>query len=126
MVGLGRFELPTRGLGDRGATVHPVRNNVFFKSPNLITSPRTPSHCRTSMTASPPHCLVIFTERRPSGMLMAHDTQAFKTSGGEARRRHVFRCPQHLRRRTDSALHRPSRGAACSARRRLLAVCAGG
>ena len=29
MVGLGRFELPTHGLGNRGATVHPVRNNAF-------------------------------------------------------------------------------------------------
>src|SRR5213080_3048891 len=56
-------------------------------------------HCRTSMTASPPHCLAIFTGCPPFGMLMAHETQTFKTSGGKARRRHGFWCPQRLRRR---------------------------
>src|SRR5438309_687398 len=59
----------------------------------------------TARSASFPHSLVIFTGRPPSGMLMAHDTQAFKTWGNGAERCRLFRYPQHLRRRADSALH---------------------
>src|SRR5437667_8595551 len=41
MVGLGRFELPTHGLGNRGPTVLPVRNNPF--SVGYDTSHSAPS-----------------------------------------------------------------------------------